>query len=246
MVLEFATAREKTGGQAARQSRRGRDGAPPGLRSLPVPFTCEACGAGSDLIQIPAHGTVLRCPYCGHKRPFFRPPLLVVTGTSGVGKSTICIRLAGKIRAAVLLDCDVFASDMASVANEDYAAFWRSMGRLAHELSQNKLAVVLFSVMLPQQLLANTDVVDYFEVVSFLCLTCDADVLRARFAQRLGDGSESRRIEAAVDQWSQFNDALMDASRSINDVHTIDASRSIDEVERDVRDWILARLHGYS
>jgi hypothetical protein len=100
---------------------------------------------------------MLRCPQCGHERPFIRPPLLVVTGTPGVGKSTICARLAGQIPGAVLLDADVFAGEMISVVppNEDYPAFWRSMARLAHELAQNNLAVVFFSVMLPPQLLAN-------------------------------------------------------------------------------------------
>ena len=123
-----------------------------------MPFSCEACGAARGLLQIPAHGTVLRCPQCGHERSFVRPPLLIVTGTAGAGKSTICGRLAGRIPGAVLLDADVFASDMVSVAppNEDYPAFWRSMATLAHEISQNNLAVVFFSVMLPQQLLANT------------------------------------------------------------------------------------------
>ena len=145
-----------------------------------MPFTCDDCGAGRDLSQIPAHGLVLRCPQCGNERRFVRPPLLIVTGTPGAGKSTICARLAGRIPGVVLLDADVFASDMISVVppNEDYLAFWRSMTRVAHEISQNNLVVVFFSGMLPQQLLANNDVLDYFESVSFLCLRCDTEVLR--------------------------------------------------------------------
>jgi dephospho-CoA kinase/DNA-directed RNA polymerase subunit RPC12/RpoP len=213
-----------------------------------VPFTCEACGAGRDLIQIPARDTVLRCPQCGDERRFVRPPLLIVTGTPGAGKSTICARLAGKIPGAVLLDGDIFAADVISVVlpNQDYAAFWRFMSRLAHEISQNNLAVVVFSAMLPQQLLTNTDVLDYFESVSFLCLSCDAEVLRTRFMRRLGSGSDTQRIEAAVDRWRRFNDVLVDAARSTEDVHIIDATRSVGEVETDAEEWILARLHGWS
>src|SRR5439155_9345190 len=81
-----------------------------------VPFTCEVCGGRSvfpDLI--PAVGDVLRCPHCADERPFVRPPLLVVTGTAGVGKSTVCARLAGTIPGAVLLDADVFAEELISV-----------------------------------------------------------------------------------------------------------------------------------
>ncbi len=217
-----------------------------------MPFTCEACGAGRDLIQIPAHGTMLRCPQCGHERPFVRPPLLIVTGTPGSGKSTICARLAGTIPGAVLLDADVFAGDMISVVppNNDYRAFWRSMFRVAHEIAQNNLAVVFFSVMLPDQVLANTDVVAYFQSVSFLCLACDADVLRRSFERRIRSEvvrpSDRERLEAAVDRWDQFNLDLMDAARSTENVRVINAARSVEEVQGDVRDWILARLQGWS
>jgi broad-specificity NMP kinase len=191
---------------------------------------------------------VLCCPQCGDERSFVRPPLLIVTGTPGAGKSTICGRLAGRIPGAVLLDADVFASDMVSVVapNEDYPAFWRSMTRLAHEICQNNLAVVFFSVMLPQQLLANTDVLDYFESVSFLCLRCDAEALRARFLRRLGSRSDTQGIEVAVERWTRFNDVLIDAARTTHHAHVIDATRSVGEVETDVRGWILKRLQGCS
>ena len=214
------------------------------LPSPDVPFTCGVCGAGRDLTQVPARGTMLYCPQCGDERPFFRPPLLVVTGTSGAGKSTLCARLAGKIAGAVLLDADLFTDDMISLVhpNEDYPAFWRSLARLAHEISQNNLSVVFFHVMLPEQLLANTDVLGYFESVSFLCLTCDADVLRTRFRRRVGGWTDTQSIEAAVDRWSRFNDVLTDAANATDHAHVIDATRSVGEVESDVRAWILARL----
>jgi predicted ABC-type ATPase len=217
------------------------------LQSRYVPVTCDACGAGRDLVQIPAHGAVLRCPQCEDERPFFRPPLLVVAGTSGAGKSTICARLAGTIPRAVLLDADVFSDDMISLVhpNEDYPAFWRLLARLAHEISQNNLAVVFFSVMLPQQLLANTDVLGYFGSVSFLCLTCNAEVLRTRFMRRVGGWTDTQSIEAAVDRWSRFNDVLTDSARATDHVDVIDATRPTGEVERDVRGWIVERLQRF-
>ena len=138
--------------------------------------------------MIPAVGDVLRCPRCADERPFVKPPLLVVTATVGVGKSTLCARLAGTIPGAILLDADIHAEDLISVVppNEDYPAFWRSMMRLAHELAQNNVVVVYFSTMLPAQVLANRDALGYFESVHFLCLTCPPDVLRARLARRVG------------------------------------------------------------
>ncbi len=195
-------------------------------------------------MQIPAHGTMLRCPQCGNERSYARPPLLIVAGSSGAGKSTICARLAGKIPGAVLLDADVFTSDMVSLVTpvKDHPAFWRFLAKVAHEISQNNLVVVLFSVMLPGQLLANADVLDYFESVSFLCLTCDTDVLRQRLVRRVGAWTDIETIEAAVDRWSRFNDALVDAAGRTEDALMIDASRPVSEVEPDIRDWVLAKL----
>ena len=95
--------------------------------------------------MIPAVGDVLRCPRCADERPFIRPPLLVVAGTVGIGKSTLCSRLAGTIPGTVVLDADILA-DLISVVppNQDYPAFWRSMMRLAHELAAEQRRGRLF------------------------------------------------------------------------------------------------------
>jgi hypothetical protein len=207
-----------------------------------VPFTCEVCGRRSVFPKlIPAVGDVLRCPHCGDERPFVRPPLLVVTGTAGLGKSTLCARLAGTVPGAVLLDADVLAEDLISVVppNQDYPAFWRSMMRLAHELAQNNVVVVYFSTMLPEQVLANSDVLSYFDSAQFLCLTCSSDVLLARLAGRDGIGVAAARI----DVWRDFNDALVAAANEIPTATVVDAGRMTDEVEHDIRHWINTQLH---
>jgi broad-specificity NMP kinase len=190
---------------------------------------------------IPAVGDVLRCPRCADERPFVKPPLLIVTGTAGVGKSTLCARLAGTIPGAVLLDADIHAEDLISVVppNQDYAAFWRSMMRLAHELAQNNVVVVYFAVMLPEQILANSDVLSYFDSVHFLCLNCPPDVLRARLAGRIGSGAIAR-----TEVWVDFNGALVAAASEIQTATVVDAGRTADQVEHDVRHWINTQLHG--
>ena len=93
--------------------------------------------------------------------------------------------------------------------------------------------------MLPQQLLADTDVLGYFESISFLCLACEAEVLRAGSYEGTGNGSNTQEIEAAVDRRRQFNEGNIDAACSTDDVHTIDATRSTPtEVESDVHRWM--------
>jgi broad-specificity NMP kinase len=165
---------------------------------------------------------------------------LVVTGTAGVGKSTLCGRLAGTIPGAVLLDTDVLAEDLISATspNHDYPAFWRSMIRLAHELAQNNVVIVYFSTMLPEQVLANSDVLSYFDSLHFLCLTCPPDVLRARLARRDGSGAVTARIQ----EWVDFNNALVAAASDIPTATVVDAGRTTDRVDHDVRHWITTQL----
>jgi len=47
--------------------------------------------------------------------------------------------------------------------NHDYPAFWRSLMRLAHEISQNGVAVAYFGITEPEQVLANEDLLAYFD-----------------------------------------------------------------------------------
>jgi dephospho-CoA kinase len=207
-----------------------------------VPFTCEACGGRSWPQLLPARGEFLRCPSCGDERSFVRPLLLIVTGTVGIGKSTVCARLAGAIPGAILLDADLFAEELVSVVspNPDYPAFWHSMMRLAHELAQNGArAIAYFSTMLPDQALANTDVLDYFESVRFLCLTCPPEVLATRLTRREPD---ARRDQ--IDRWVDFNARLAEAAARTPAATMIDASGTMDDVEERVRRWIADEFRG--
>ena len=210
-----------------------------------MPFTCEACGGRSDLL--PAAGAVLRCPRCGDERPFAKPPLLIVTGTAGIGKSTLCARLAGTIPGAVLLDADVHGEDLVSVVppNADYEGFWRSMLRLAHEVVQNGVVVVYFSTMLPRQVLASEDLVAYFDEVHFLCLHAPPDELRARLARRVGTGvAATEAFDARVQVWTDFDAALVAAAGKVPTATLLEAGGGVDDLEQDVRRWIRARLAG--
>lgn len=211
-----------------------------------VPTTCAACGGRTDLI--PAVRGVLRCPHCADVRSFVRPPLLVITGPAGVGKSTICARLAGTIPGAALLDADILGEHHVSVVstNPDYAAFWRSLMRLAHELAQNDLVVAYFSVMLPEQVRANIETLGYFDSVHFLCLWAPPDVLHARIARQAGTIALTTNIDAYLDEratvWNDFNTKLFAAASDTPNTTLVDATRATGEVEDDVRTWINALL----
>lgn len=183
-----------------------------------------------------------------HGQPFVRPPLLVVVGPMGVGKSTICSRLAGTIPGAVLLDADLLGAEHLKVAGPepDYTAFWRWMIKVAHEIAENSVVVTYFSVMLPEQLLANTHELEYFDSVHFLYLKAPSDVLRGRIARQAGTIALTVDIDAYVGEriteWEGFNAGLDEAAMSTPRTTVVDATRPPNEVEHEVRAWIKTHL----
>ena len=109
--------------------------------------------------------------------------------------------------------------------------------RLAHELAQNNVVVVYFALMLPEQVLANRDLLSYFDSVNFLCLTCPPDALRSRLVDR-----EPGAVTTRVQVWVEFDDALVAAASRIPTATVVNAGRAVDEVEHDVRRWIDTQL----
>ena len=183
-----------------------------------------------------------------HGKSFVRPPLLVVVGPMGVGKSTICSRLAGTIPGALLLDADILGAEHLKVARPepDYTAFWRWMIKVAHEIAENAVVVTYFSVMLPEQILANTRELEYFDSVHFLYLKAPSDVLRGRIARQAGTIASTVDIEAYLDErtteWNVFNGVLDDAAMSAPQTTVVDATRPTSDVEHEVRAWIDTHL----
>lgn len=201
---------------------------------------------------MPAARGVLMCPHCSKARPFARPPLLVVVGPIGVGKSTVCSRLAGTLPGAVLLDADTFGAQHVKVVGSepDYTAYWRWMLEVAHEIAQNNVVVTYFSVMLPEQILANLDALEYFDSIRFLYLKAPHQVLRERILRQAGTMAASVDIESYLDErtreWNAFNAVLDEAAFATPNTIVVDATRPASEVEHEVRAWISRHLDAVS
>ena len=198
-----------------------------------VPMACETCGGQGRLKVV---GDALVCPLCGGRRAFVRPPLMVIAGAGGSGKSTLCSRLAGSIDDVVAIDADVFSKDLISVVspNRDYPSFWRSLMQFAHEISQNGVIVAYLGVTLPEQVLANRFSMSYFSAVHFLGLVCDESDLRSRILSRAGGEAAGRRVDLHL----EINRRLRDAAAATAGMILVDGSQPRDVVEHEVRAWV--------
>lgn len=168
-------------------------------------LVCD-CGA-YDSWELSEYGAQ-RCARCRRYRTDKRFPLLVVTGSSGAGKSTACAKLQGDPR-VLALDADVFQRNAAAVSQgrSDYEAFWHYLLEVAIEIASNGLPVVFCGICLPRQLLTSP-IRGAFDGVHFLALVSDEEVLEARLRARDGDDKATRQLA----EYLQINEELKRAT----------------------------------
>ena len=106
-----------------------------------VYFNCGQLRADKT---IDLEGPYAICPECGHKHPFLRLPLMVVSGASGAGKTTICHQLLVKVNDAVLLDSDILWRAEFNQPENNYRDFFETWLRVAKGISQSGRPTVLF------------------------------------------------------------------------------------------------------
>ena len=145
---------------------------------------CYQCGLyRADKIIDPS-GPYAICPECGHKHIFRQMPLLIVSGASGAGKSSVCQVLTGRMEVVVLLDSDILwrAEFNRPDTRRDYFETWL---RLAKDISQAGRPVVLFGagVGVPENIEPCVER-RYFSEVHYLALVCDDDLLAQRLQAR--------------------------------------------------------------
>ncbi|HEX5417243.1 MAG TPA: AAA family ATPase [Chloroflexota bacterium] len=197
---------------------------------------CPGCGQYSVEKQIDPDGPAAICPFCGHRHPFRRLPLFVVTGASGAGKTTVALALPEQLPECVTLETDILWRPEFNKPDDDYHEFRETWLRLAKNVSQNGRPVVLCGTAAPGQFERCAEA-RYFSAIHCLALVCDDDVLvrrlRARPAWRqAGD-------EAFVERMLSFNawlKARADAGEvpafqmSLLDTTCVDPSETVERV----------------
>ena len=169
-------------------------------------------------------------------------PLLLVSGASGVGKSSVCQTLLGKMENAVLLDGDIIWRAEFNTPDDNYRDYFETWLRLAKNISQSGRPVVSFGAGMGVP--ANIEPCierRYFSTIHYLALICDDEVLAQRLKARPAWRGSSE--EAFVDRQIQFNRWFKEKGNRYASL--IDAtSLTLETTAEQIQSWILEKING--
>lgn len=206
---------------------------------------CDGCGAYRVDKIVDEGASEAVCPECGHRHPFIRSPLLLVTGASGSGKSAVCRRIQGALRD----DAVVFEGDIlwAPHFERDPQLFFETWLRVCKNTAQAGRPVVLFGAGTGFPENVETCIERrYFSTLNYLALTCDdatlAERLRRRPAWRRSGGEAYIAEHISFNRW--FREHGPSESPPIELIDT--TTEDVDQTTARVVAWIRSRLAGGS
>jgi hypothetical protein len=199
---------------------------------------CPNCGElRADKIIIP-EGPYAVCPNCDYQHKFLRLPLFVITGASGVGKSSTCLALAAKTKDFVVMESDILWRDEFNQPATDYCNYREMWLRVCKNISQAGKPVILCGAGVPEQFEQCVEC-RYFSAIHYLALVCTDETLesrlRSRPAWRGSSEDEYIRTHLAFNRWLKENARSTQPPMSLLDTSELSLEESVERVEKWVR-----------
>lgn len=194
---------------------------------------CPHCG--SNRWNKTATATHVTCPECGHSWPYRRGPLLLLTGCSGVGKTTTATRLFGMTKDFAVLDADIFYIP----DDSQLSSMLEPVCRLSAAFNQQGTAI-LWTMAGGLDCIKDTYHRQFFSEIRCLALTCEPDELRRRMTE--GRGITDERWLNGSREYNEY----FRTHNELGDVHfdKLDITRlSPVEAAEQVLNWVKMQLH---
>lgn len=171
-------------------------------------------------------------------KPTRKQPLFIITGASGIGKTTACAGLFAHETDYIVLESDICWHEVYNTPQDQYRAYRRMWLRLCANISQIGLPCVLCGCNTPQQLeeLAERAL---FTEIHYLAVVGDDACLRARLTQGRGV-TDADWIASSL----HFNRWLREhAAETIPPITLVDATHlTPEETSAQIERWIRARF----
>ncbi len=199
---------------------------------------CGKCG-NYDWDKEVADGQIT-CPKCGATWKYDSYPLYILTGCSGIGKTTTGMQIMEKLKDVVVLDADIFYNIMPGETEEDNYAQVEQMQSLSKNIMQSGKPV-LWTMAGNLDKLKHTYNSRFFSNIYCLALVCEEEQLRKRMTEGRGI-TDQDWIQGSVDYNNYFK-----THNSLGDTEfdTFDTTgKNVEEVAEYVMDW-LKNKYGY-
>lgn len=206
---------------------------------------CPSCGADRADKTIVSEGVFAICPNCSFRSKFLRLPLFIVTGASGVGKSTVCLALAAKMKDTVVMESDILWRAEFNQPETNYREYRETWLRVCKNISQAGKPVVLCGAGEPSQFEQCIER-RYFSELHYLALICDDEIFASRLRSRptrhgaLKD--EEIYEQVAFNRWLRNNARNTEPPMTLLDTSEITVDEIVEKVER----WVRSLMNGYA
>ncbi|MGM9647356.1 MAG: AAA family ATPase [Eubacteriales bacterium] len=198
--------------------------------------TCPHCGNYKKDKTVT--DTEILCPRCGYRWHYRRLPLFILSGCSGVGKTTTGQALLQRQTDFIVLDGDIFYNIMPHESDADYLDQVEQMESLSRNLMQSGKPV-LWTMAGCLDKLRQTYNCRFFSEIYCLALTCEESALRRRMTEGRGITDEDwLRSSAEYNRYFQTHDRLGDLPFETLDI----TQKSVMAVADDVEAWVKRHL----
>lgn len=196
---------------------------------------CSKCGNFNWDKEI--KGNIIQCPKCGHQWEYVNFPLLILTGCSGVGKTTTAIEIMQRKVDFVVLDGDIFYGFMSIETEEDNKKWVDAIENLSKNIMQSGKPV-LWTITGNLDKLHQVYHRRFFPEVHCLALVCEDDLLEKRMREGRGINDE-KWIKSSIEYNQYFRN-----HKKLGDTQfeTLDISgKNVSEVADYVINWVAER-----
>ena len=209
---------------------------------------CPNCWATRRDLDVDHEDGTVTCPACGESRGFRSEPLLVITGASGVGKTTIYREVVGTVP-AVLVEPDLYWLE----PRGEVCEAWRGLDdvdRRAFHLLQyatimrsGRPVVAVGAALGDPGAVERLPEADYFPAIHYLALVCDPDEQARRIRARPGWADVDDEPWADVERQQAADARYRELAEEDDDFETVDTTEAtVEETVEAVRSWIRERV----
>lgn len=200
---------------------------------------CPGCGEYSVNKTIDREKSLAICKTCRHAHRFRMTPLLIVTGASGTGKTTVALEIAPTMQDCVCMESDILWSDEFNKPEDDYSQYRNLWLRVAKNIAQSGRPLVLFGTSTPGQF-EKCDESRYFSGISYLAFVCNEATLKQRLQRR--PGWRKSGTDEVLERMVGFNEWLINNADATGMTLLDTSDMTLAESTEATRDWISEKL----